>query len=310
MKALAFSFLVLVLVACTEANVGKPQSVGEPYDVTLMATDKRLLKTVSGMMGVTMAGLPQEERLFTVKTAKGKEVNAATMYERTIVVVRRQDGNTRIRYERNPYARDQLLVFIDTPSAEALRADSAKTAKALQRLIDQFETRVAMNHDRQNHNLKLMRTVEKTIGCNITIPSDIRASKTGKDFVWISDNGTRTMRNICVYATPGTDCSANRLVDLRDSVMARNIPGERQGMFMTTEHRAGLRHQRRGPFTVIHGLWAMKDDAMGGPFVSLSLPDTTRRRTITAEAFLYAPSVDKAQTMRQLEALLYTLRLE
>ena len=226
------------------------------------------------------------------------------------MVVRRQDGNTRIRYERNPYARDQLLVFIDTPSAEALRADSAKTAKALQRLIDQFETRVAMNHDRQNHNLKLMRTVEKTIGCNITIPSDIRASKTGKDFVWISDNGTRTMRNICVYATPGTDCSANRLVDLRDSVMARNIPGERQGMFMTTEHRAGLRHQRRGPFTVIHGLWAMKDDAMGGPFVSLSLPDTTRRRTITAEAFLYAPSVDKAQTMRQLEALLYTLRLE
>ena len=310
MKALAFPILLLVLVACTEANVGKPQSVGEPYDVTLVATDKRLLKTVSGMMGVTMAGLPQEERLFTVKTAKGREVNAATMYERTIVVVRRQDGNTRIRYERNPYARDQLLVFIDTPSAEALRADSAKTAKALQRLIDQFETQVAMNHDRQNHNLKLMRTVEKTIGCNITIPSDIRASKTGKDFVWISDNGTRTMRNICVYAVNGIRTSQEEIVSLRDSVMAANIKGEREGMVMRTERRADVMFSRHGKAIVARGLWHMEGDAMGGPFVSVTLPNSARNRTLTAEAFVYAPSTTKARTMKRLEAVLYSLDIE
>ena len=93
MKALAFPILLLVLVACTEANVGKPQSVGEPYDVTLMATDRRLLKTVSGMMEVTMAGLPQEERKLTVKPAKGKEGKAATMSARTNGAVRRQHAD-------------------------------------------------------------------------------------------------------------------------------------------------------------------------------------------------------------------------
>lgn len=310
MKGLAISLLLLVLASCTETNVGKPQSIGEPYDVALVSTDKSLLAMVRGMLGVTMAGLPQEELLFNVKTARGGEINAATQYDRNIVVVRRKGNHTRIRYERNPYARNQLLVFIDTPSSAALRADSAKTAKTLQRLIEQFETKAAMDYDSQNHNLKSMKEIEKAIGCKITIPADMRASKKGKDFIWISDNGQKTMRNVCIYAVNGIHVSQSGIVSMRDSVMSANIKGEREGMAMTTERRADVMFSKHGKGIMARGLWQMEGDAMGGPFVSMTLADSVRNRTVTAEAFIYAPSTTKAKAMKRLEAILYTLEIE
>lgn len=299
----------LTLTACNGDNsVMMPDSIGNAYDVTLVTKDKRLCNVALDILDTVMPAMTQYERLFTILTFNS--ISGATRYRRTLVMVRLTGDKTHIRYEHNAYASPQLLVFIESPSAEQLKTDCHKAKAAITKLIDGFETATAVQRARKSPNRMAQQEIRRLFNARIDVPNEMASAKRGKDFLWFSDNGTKTMRNICVYATPGTDCSANRLVDLRDSVMARNIPGERQGMFMTTEHRAGLRHQRRGPFTVIHGLWAMKDDAMGGPFVSLSLPDTTRRRTITAEAFLYAPSVDKAQTMRQLEALLYTLRLE
>ncbi|MGN0281490.1 MAG: DUF4837 family protein [Prevotella sp.] len=304
------ALLLLALAACKETNVGKPNSIGEPYDVTLMATDNALRTTTTGMLGVEMEGLPQQEHLFNVTIAKGSHIDATTRYNRTIVVVRHAGDHTKIRYEKNPYARNQLLISVTTPSQRVFRTDSVKVAKALRRLIEQFEMNLAMDYDIQNHNLKSMKEVEKAIGCKINIPADIKASKTGKDFIWMSDNGEKTMRNICVYAVSGIRTSQSEIIKMRDSVMSANIKGEHEGMAMATEHRADVMFSQYGKGIVARGLWQMKGDAMGGPFVSITMTDSARNRTVTAEAFIYAPSTSKAKTMKRLEASIYTLKIE
>ena len=60
---------------------------------------------------------------------------------------------------------------------------------------------------------------------------------------------------------------------------------------------------------ITRGLWEMEGDAMGGPFVSHSIVDSSRRRIIVAEGFVYAPGMKKRNLLRQLEASLYTLKL-
>lgn len=309
-KGLSFALVLLVVVSCGETNVGKPQSVGEAYDVTVVSADKKLLAMAKGMLNVEMEGLPQRERLYNVKTANSGMTNAATQYGRVLVLVRIAGSHTRVRYERNPYAKSQLLLFVETPSEGVLRADSARTARTLQRLIGQFETKEAMDYDSQNHNLKLMREVEKNVGCKITVPSGMSMSKPGKNFLWISDNGQPTMRNVCVYAVSGIRTSAAEIVSVRDSVMAANVKGEREGMEMATERRTEIFYGRQGKGFVIRGLWQMKGDAMGGPFISFTLADSARNRTVTAEAFIYAPSTTKAKALKRLEATLYTLKIE
>jgi hypothetical protein len=52
----------------------------------------------------------------------------------------------------------------------------------------------------------------------------------------------------------------------------------------------------------------MRNGALGGPFVSLSSVDTVERKVIVGEGFVYSPSTDKRDLIRQMEAVLRTLK--
>ena len=84
-------------------------------------------------------------------------------------------------------------------------------------------------------------------------------------------------------------------------------------MYMTTERRIAptVKTIRVGGRTIVEmrGLWQMEGDIMGGPFVSHTIVDTLRGRTITAEAFVYAPGEEKRNIIKRMEAALYTLSL-
>jgi hypothetical protein len=52
----------------------------------------------------------------------------------------------------------------------------------------------------------------------------------------------------------------------------------------------------------------MRNGALGGPFVSLTRVDTVSRKVVVGEGFVYSPSADKRDLVRQMEAVLRTLR--
>lgn len=57
------------------------------------------------------------------------------------------------------------------------------------------------------------------------------------------------------------------------------------------------------------GLWEMKNDAMGGPFVSQMRVDRANARVVVVEGFVYNPGKLKRDQIRRLNAALYTLKL-
>ena len=221
---------------------------------------------------------------------------------------------TRLRYEKDVYATPQIIVYVETPSADSIAADHERIGRSLCSLLGRFETNVALRHLRKSHSPAREKDVEKAVGCRILIPSDITKTKRGNRFIWLSDDGSKSMRNLCVYSVPGTDVSAGRLIALRDSVMRANIKGETDSMYMATERRIAptVKTLRVGGRTIVEmrGLWQMEGDIMGGPFVSHTIVDTLRGVTLTAEAFVYAPGEQKRNIIKRLEAALYTLSLE
>ena len=58
----------------------------------------------------------------------------------------------------------------------------------------------------------------------------------------------------------------------------------------------------------VHGLWEMRNGALGGPFVSLVSIDSVASEVIVAEGFVYSPSTDKRELIRTVEASLRTLK--
>lgn len=307
---------MLALHSCTESGSLKPQSGGSPYEV-LVATDNDTVRhSLTAALTADVAGLPQPEAAFDVSHTGREALTQATRYARCIVIARTDSGlypQTKIRYEKNVYARPQLIVYVTSPSPRRLSDDMARTAPAMRALIERFETNTETARLKRQHNAQAEKAVSDIIGCGILIPADMRSIKRGKDFVWLSDNSASAMRNICVYAYPDSRHGTAASAAIRDSVMKANIPGETDGMYMRTSTAAPYAQRttaERGQRIVItRGLWEMKGDAMGGPFVSHAVADSRHGRIIVAEGFVYAPGQKKRNIMKQLEAALYTLRL-
>jgi len=59
----------------------------------------------------------------------------------------------------------------------------------------------------------------------------------------------------------------------------------------------------------MRGLWRLEKDFMGGPYISLAELDASNQRVVVAFGYVYAPSKDKRNLLQQVEAMVYTLKL-
>lgn len=174
-----------------------------------------------------------------------------------------------------------------------------------------------------NREIKLLekkrnQTISAKVGslfdCDIWMPIEMESYKEGKDFFWASTNLNDL--NFVMYTFPFRDkdtFTKAYFIHKRDSVMKINIPGEREGMYMETADSAFVEVRNiavQGDYAFeARGLWEMKNDAMGGPFVSQMRVDRANARVVVVEGFVYNPGKLKRDQVRRLNAALYTLKL-
>ncbi len=264
--------LVALLSSCGKRGRSLPESGGKPFEV-LVVGDRDSVLTRG--LEVDAEGLPQPEPSFDVSRVSPGKWTGALRLARAIVIY---DTLHTLDVRMDRHAAPQVIIRTDGSDAARLRA-----------LLRDFERRVATARLRDRHNPKAEDSIRRQFGVRLLIPSDMTASKQGRDFLWLSNNTASGMRNICVYR--GTN---------RDSVMRVNIKGETDSMYVQTVPGTVRRRQLKDVL-LTYGLWEMRGDAMGGPFVSMT------RGGVTAEAFVYAPEMKKRNLMRQLEAVVYTL---
>ena len=58
------------------------------------------------------------------------------------------------------------------------------------------------------------------------------------------------------------------------------------------------------------GIWEVKNDFMGGPFVNYLLKDEKSNQWIVVEGFAFAPSVSKREFMFELNSILSTISIK
>ncbi len=292
------------VVACDEP-AGKPASSNRPYQVTVFGDAGG---SITGELTDTVEGLPQQEPRFDVTTAADGEPNEFQRLARAIVRIKydKSADKAALTCQRDVYARPQIVITITARDSKALKDYVSRHKGVVCNLLETFEISTAVKALRRQHNEKAERDIRRLTGTSMLVPSEMTASKHGRDFIWLSNNTNEGLENICAYRIRG------RVTDfrhVRDSVMKANIPGERAGMYMETARAwhgepssTGIRLPEGS--TLYRGLWDMKGDAMGGPFVSLTL--WHEPYTIVIEGFVYAPEGKKRNRMRRLEACLYS----
>ena len=330
LMGLALSLLaVAMLVAGCSKEAILPKASGRPYEV-LVVMDDQMWNAPAGraifdILDTDVPGLPQSERSFHISQVEPKHMSDGMKIFRNIIQVNidpRQFTQTRMRFSRDKYAIDQIVLTFNTPSAESL----TQFCKEHRQEVVDFLTHTEMNrliNELQVHYSKVIYDLAwNEFECKLYAPKEIKAYKKGRQFFWTSNNTAQGMVNICMYSYPyeGPETFNKQYVlHKRDSVMRENMPGEHPGMFMQTDtlHTDVRPISVHGKYAMeIRGLWMMKEDkqehlwdSMGGPFVSHSRVDTEAGKVIVVEGFVYAPEKLKRGLMRRLEGSLYTLQL-
>ena len=299
-----------------------PNASGLPYEMLVVMGDDQwerpLGRAVYNVLDTDVPGLPQSERSFRITRVAPSGFNS-NMFRimRNVIKVDIQNIYTqpKLKFARNVYAYPQMVMTLQAPD----EASRAKYVEDNAQSILDFFTKAEMNREienlREEHNLEVSRLAKEILGVDVWVPWTVNKFKRGKDFLWASTNTGKKDMSIVLYSYPYTDKNTFTLdyfLNKRDSVMKVNIPGAFEGSYMSTQRDFVYVEDAtvQGKYAqVARGLWRVKGDRMGGPFVSHSRVDEVNGRVIVAEAFIYAPESLKRDLMRRMEAALYTLQL-
>ena len=314
MKKYSF-ILCIALVAFVVASCGlkgNHTSSGRAYELLVVVDhgvwDRAAGRALHDALDADMPGLPQSEPSFRIMYTSPKDYDSTLKLIRNIIIVDIQDIYTKasFKYAKDVYANPQMILTIQAPNEEEFE----KFVEENKKTIVDFFTRAEMNRQitflEGKHSNFISQKVDSLFGCDIWVDAELANSKTGDDFFWASTN---------MYSYPYTDkdtFTKEYFVHKRDSVMKANIPGFKEGVYMSTDSL--LTDVRpinvQNSYTMeARGLWRMKGDFMGGPYVSHTRLDEKNQRIITAEIFVYSPDKMKRNLVRQMEASLYTLKL-
>ncbi|WP_300812029.1 DUF4837 family protein [uncultured Bacteroides sp.] len=326
-KHLFYLSLLIVAIFLSSCGKGKksvftPTSIGRAYEI-LVVIDQDVWERPAGralfdVLDSDVPGLPQSERSFRIMYTSPSNYDSTLKLIRNIIIAEiNKDMYTQPKFKsaQNVYAAPQSILTIQAPD-EATFAEFVTKNKQL--IIDYF-THAEMNRQisvlENKHSDYVATKVKSMFDCDVWVPGELTSTKQGEDFFWAGTNAATGDQNFLIYSYPYTDkdtFTKEYFVHKRDSVLKVNIPGAREGMYMMTDSlMTDVRPiSVQGEYALeARGLWRVKGDFMGGPFVSHVRLDRTNQRIIVSEIFIYSPDKLKRNLVRQMEASLYTLKL-
>lgn len=300
-------------------TLGKAQSA--PYELLLVA-NKEWIKTMAGqtlsvVLNSPIVGLPQPETHFRLTTIDPRHFEGTFRFYSNVVCVQigKEYPEAKVTMMTDAYCKPQLILNLQAPNDEEFIKLVRERADIILEMFDDRELARERMLLSKNFSGKVQAQVQKMFGYDFKAPKDIDKIKAGNNFLWGTDEKNEFRLNVCMYSVPIRNMDEEAFVSVRDSVMKINIPGDKEDQWMETDARSITMGEKEVgensiPVTVFKGLWDMKNDAMGGPFVAYVYTDMANNRMVIAEGFIFAPQKDKRAYIRELEASLQTLKAE
>lgn len=329
MKNIVCLLVSLMLLACSGNGEKKRlivASKGLPSEL-LLVVDKDiwncdLQDTINAIVEADVPGLMQSEKLFRVTRifSAGYEATHTTFHTKLFVKVDETLKKPLMGTRRNEYAKPQVELVVAAPSMDELRRYLPLVAPRIKEILTDAQIEMRVEQLQKKYSKKVSDDLQEVLGMSVRAPENMRATKKGEDFLWGGTNLLEKDLNLVVYTYDwhGEDIlDSATYVEKRDSVMKHNIPGESEGQWMQTVREREKKHPlvdcsermiNGNKVLEVRGLWEMRNGALGGPFVSISRVDTVARKVIVGEGFVYSPSTNKRDLVRQMEATLRTLK--
>ncbi len=319
---ISFLSLLLFLGSCNSGAVLTP-ATGLAYEVVVVMSPKDWQSpgglALKSELTSAIPGLPQAEAALRVTYSSPNDFNGLLTYVKNILIVKINPSlytKVSIGYEHDVYSNGQVIAYLKAPSADKIKEFITEHPGVIVNFFEGVERDRFVQQLDKNYSTVVYDHLMKDFGIKLRVPANMTYYKDTTNFFWASNNANTGRTDIVVYSFPYTDrntFTADYLVAKRDSFMRLNLPGAFPDSYMETEKRFGVEYKAisvNGQYCgELRGLWRVKNDMMGGPFVQHIRLDQEHKRVIVAEGFVFAPETQKRNFIRRIEAALYTLRM-
>ena len=321
---LAFLAIVVFFSSCENSKTRSrlPRAIGNTSEVLVVVQDENqwdgvVGKTIKKYLQADQYGLPQQESLF--KLAHVKQHDLSDLFKKhhnlIIIDISKKYSETKITKINDKWAKPQVVFTISAPSNKAFETTFASYSKQIIQALGEVERARIMNLFNASADIKVMQQFADKFQLKTVIPDGfyIAASKPG--FMWIKRDANKYNLGMIAISVPYKDTLqfTNPSIAARIMMFLKNyIPGPTEGSYMTIDTTfvppvSKVVDDFFISYTVeTRGMWRVEHDFMAGPFVAYTFINPATTELTTLLGYVYKPSKDKRNLLRQMEAILYS----
>lgn len=228
-----------------------------------------------------------------------------------------QDTTLYMFAKQNEFARGQEILYLFGKTDEQLINNLSKNKEKIRQHFTMIERKRLQRNFAASGQKDIAKQILDEQQFTFTIPKGFAIAKNDSNFVWLAKPGKEVTSYLFATYKPYRSQEVFEPVNIyawRDSIGYNymNNPKLENSYVATQEYVLPAFKQISfdGKFSVeTRGLWKLKNNSRGGPFLSYTFVDESTGRLYYIEGFLYAPSIErKREMMRELEAILWSFQ--
>lgn len=261
--------------------------------------------------------LPQSEPLFSVIHITAASFDNIYQFHRSIVIAAiKPDIEPSIRFKENIWAKPQIVIQLEASTGAELHKLIEENDARIQSFLIQYDRKRMMENYADSKDIGLQKELSTNHQIILNVPRGYNLDFSTTDYTSISIETPQHSQVIQVFEFPAEskeDLNTANLIKQRDIFTKKFTEGPREQSYMIIAPifpPLTYDLKNNGQDVVeMRGLWELEKGFMGGPFVSHSVYDASRSRIVTVDAYVYFPNQKKRTKMRQLEAIVYSMKI-
>src|SRR5690606_19435153 len=301
-----------------EIQIGKIEaSSGAVNEVVVVIEDSlwngTLGDSIRKILAAPIGEISSTEPIFDLAQYSPKNFDSKAKMSRNIVFFSKGDS-PQFFLKKSIYATPQNFFFIWEKSPDEINKIFLSQADSIIKTIKQTELNEQQLHIAKNP-LREIDSIKQWFAMTINVPESYQIKENIKnEIVWFQKDLPSGDVNLLIYevAIPENHLSINQDIDeileTRDLIIEQYIYGNQPDSYIYTDYNfvpvIYTQKQRKLPAIEVRGKWAMENDFMTGPFISMVIKDDYYGRYLFLDGFVNNSFQNKRNQLLELEAII------
>lgn len=242
-------------------------------------------------------------------TKEGKDPSSKFVKELLPQFKLTENDINKIAFARNLWAQPQMVCVVYAEN-QAQMSTLIKTniAHIYKEFLDDDLPKVSKLAYAAGINENLEKQLQQYYHFDFKLPRDYQLAKTDGTFNFFRKDDKDATYMILMKVYPENELKFDNIGLLLRNKLGQNVLSDIESDFMMTDSTLGFVSDSfmLGDNLVYEtrGLWRMRVDYKGGPFINYFIQDKKNHQSILIDGFVYAPGEPKRKLMRQLDAVM------